>query len=226
MSRQRLVCPHDPKVEGSNPAWLPSEEGQRPFPGDRDGPLTFWKGRDGNRTRTRCRKRDPRPWGAPVPTGVDEIESQPLAEELLVGELGSIEDPPARISTTGELLAVDGTDLSGLETDDIDTFEDGPEVVLAMVRPAQEYCRSLGSTAEIQTTWQGGVAGPQNSEPGADQLAGFTVADGGSRRGRWGRCRRLRCGGCLLVEPLQRVVPPAVTVSTMALVRPEVASFT
>jgi hypothetical protein len=104
-------------------------------------------------------------------------EDDELQTVLLVGEFGSVEDPPARISITGELLAVDGTDLSGLETDDIDTFEDGPEVVLAKVNPAQEHCRSLGSTDEIQTTWQGGVTGPQNSEPGADQLAGFTVAD-------------------------------------------------
>jgi hypothetical protein len=106
-------------------------------------------------------------------------EDDELQTVLLVGELGSNEDPSARISITGELLAVGGTDLSGLETDDIDTFEDGPELVLAKVGPAQEYCRSLGSTAEIQTTWQGGVTGPQNSEPGADQLAGFTVADVG-----------------------------------------------
>jgi hypothetical protein len=102
-----------------------------------------------------------------------------LQTVLLVGELGSVEDQPARISITGELLAVDGTDLSGLETDDINTFEDGPEVVLAKIGPAQEHCRSLGSTDEIQTTWQGGVTGPRNSEPGADQLDGFTVVDVG-----------------------------------------------
>lgn len=104
-------------------------------------------------------------------------EDDELQTVLLVGELGSVEDPPARIAITGELLAVDGTDFSGLETDDIDTFEAGPEVVLAKVGPAQETCRSLGSTDEIQTTWQGGVTGPQNSEPGPDQLAGFTVID-------------------------------------------------
>lgn len=106
-------------------------------------------------------------------------EDDELQTVLLVGELGSVEDRPARISIAGDLLALDGTDLSGLETEDIDTFEDGPEVVLAKIGPAQEHCRSLGSTDEIQTTWQEGVTGPRNSEPGADQLDGFTVAETG-----------------------------------------------
>jgi hypothetical protein len=113
---------------------------------------------------------------APLAPADDDDELQTV---LLVGELGTAEDRPARVSIAGELLAVDGTDLRGLETDDIDTFEDGPELVLAKIRPAQEKCSSLGSTDEIQTTWQGGVTGPQNSEVGAAQLAGFTVADGG-----------------------------------------------
>ncbi len=116
------------------------------------------------------------PTCAPLAPADDDDELQTV---LLVGELGSAEDRPVRISIAGELLAVDGTDLSGLETDDIDTFEDGPGVVLAKIRPAQETCSFLGSTDEIQTTWQGGVTGPRNSEVGADQLDGFRVADEG-----------------------------------------------
>ncbi len=116
------------------------------------------------------------PTCAPLAPADDSDELQTV---LLVGELGTADDRPARISIAGELRAVDGTDLSGLETDDIDTFEDGPEVVLAKIRPAEEKCSSLGSTDEIQTTWQGGVTGPQNSEVGADQLDGFAVVDEG-----------------------------------------------
>ena len=121
------------------------------------------------------------PTCAPLAPADDSDELQTV---LLVGELGTADDRPARIAISGELRAVDGTDLSGLETDDIDTFEDGPEVVLAKIRPAQEKCSSLGSTGEIQTTWQGGVTGPRNSEVGADQLGGFTVTDaGGAQHG-------------------------------------------
>lgn len=121
------------------------------------------------------------PTCAPLAPADDSDELQTV---LLVGELGTADDRPARVSIAGELLAVDGTDLSGLETDDIDTFEDGPEVVLAKIRPARDKCSSLGSTDEIQTTWQGGVTGPRNSEAGADQLTGFTVADaGGAQHG-------------------------------------------
>jgi hypothetical protein len=102
-----------------------------------------------------------------------------LQTVLLVGELGSADDRPSRVSIVGELSAVDGTDLNGLDTSDVSTFEDGPEVVLAKTRPAQEHCSSLGSTDEIQTTWQGGVTGPRGSEVGADQLDGFIVTDAG-----------------------------------------------
>jgi FAD/FMN-containing dehydrogenase len=118
--------------------------------------------------------REASPTCATLAPADDDDELQTV---LLVGELGTAEDRPARITIAGELQAADGTDLRGLETDDIDTFEDGPEVVLAKIGPAQETCRSLGSTKEIQTTWQGGITGPRNSEVGAAQLEGFTVAD-------------------------------------------------
>lgn len=106
-------------------------------------------------------------------------EDGELQSVLLTGPLGTADDRPVRVSIEGRLSARDGTDLTGLETDDVDTFEDGPEIVLARLDPAGEPCASLGSTDEIQTTWQGGVTGPRNSEPGASELEGFTLVDTG-----------------------------------------------
>ena len=106
-------------------------------------------------------------------------ESDELQTVLLTGPLGGDDARPVRVSIIGEVLATDGTDLIGLVTDDISTFEDGAEIVLAKLDLAGEVCASLGSTHEIQTTWQGGVTGPRSAEPGADELAGFSAVDAG-----------------------------------------------
>ncbi len=104
-------------------------------------------------------------------------ESDELQTVLLTGPLGSDDDRPVALSIVGEVLAIDGTVLTGLKSEDIDTFEDGAEIVLAKLDPAGEVCLSLGSTHEIQTTWQGGVTGQRGSEPGAAELDGFSVVD-------------------------------------------------
>ena len=106
-------------------------------------------------------------------------EDGELQTVLLTGPLGTADDRPVRVSIQGQLSATDGTDLTGLETDEVDAFEDGPEIVMARLDPAGQMCGSLGSTHEIQTTWQGGVTGPRNSEPGAGELEGFMLVDAG-----------------------------------------------
>lgn len=110
-------------------------------------------------------------------TDPDELQTV-----LLTGPLGSDDDRPTRLEIVDEVLTVDGTDLTGLEIDEISTLDDGPEIVLARLDPAGATCAELGSTHEIQTTWQGGVTGPTGSVPGDEQLAGLSItdADGGT----------------------------------------------
>ncbi len=109
-------------------------------------------------------------------------EDDELQTVLLTGPLGSSDDPPAEVAVIGELLAIDGTVLTGIATDTINTFETGPRLVLARLDPAGAQCASLGSSHEIQMTWEGGVTGPRGAEPGAAELARLSLIDidGGS----------------------------------------------
>ena len=109
-------------------------------------------------------------------------EDDELQTVLLTGPLGSSDDPPAEVAVVGELLAIDGTVLTGISTDTINTFETGPRLVLARLDPAGAQCASLGSSHEIQMTWEGGVTGPRGAEPGAAELARLSLIDidGGS----------------------------------------------
>ena len=109
-------------------------------------------------------------------------EDDELQTVLLTGPLGSRDDLPAEVAVVGELLAIDGTVLTGIATDTINTFETGPRLVLARLDPAGAQCASLGSSHEIQMTWEGGVTGPGGAEPGAAELARLSLIDidGGS----------------------------------------------
>jgi hypothetical protein len=119
------------------------------------------------------------PTCATLEPATDDDELQTV---LLTGPLGSTDDPPAEVAVVGELLAIDGTVLTGIATDTINTFETGPRLVLARLDPADEQCASLGSSHEIQMTWEGGVTGPRGAEPGTAELEGLTLidVDGGS----------------------------------------------
>ena len=120
------------------------------------------------------------PTCATLEPATDDDELQTV---LLTGSLGSSGDLPAEVAVVGELLAIDGTVLTGIATDTINTFETGPRLVLARLDPAGAQCASLGSSHEIQMTWEGGVSGPRGAEPGAVELAGLSLIDidGGSR---------------------------------------------
>ena len=119
------------------------------------------------------------PTCATLEPATDDDELQTV---LLTGPLGSTDDPPAEVAVVGELLATDGTVLTGIATDTINTFETGPRLVLARLDPAGAQCASLGSSHEIQMTWEGGVTGPSGAEPGAAELARLSLIDidGGS----------------------------------------------
>ena len=119
------------------------------------------------------------PTCATLEPATDDDELQTV---LLTGPLGSSDDLPAEVAVVGELLAIDGTVLTGIATDTINTFETGPRLVLARLDPADEQCAALGSSHEIQMTWEGGVTGPRGAEPGTAELEGLTLidVDGGS----------------------------------------------
>ncbi len=61
-------------------------------------------------------------------------------EPLLVW--GSSDDLPAEVAVVGELLAIDGTVLTGIATETINTFETGPRLVLARLDPVGAQCGS------------------------------------------------------------------------------------
>ena len=119
------------------------------------------------------------PTCATLEPATDDDELQTV---LLTGPLGSSDDLPVEVAVVGELLAIDGTVLTGISTDTINTFETGPRLVLARLDPAGALCASLGSSHEIQMTWEGGVTGPRGAEPGAAELARLSLIDidGGS----------------------------------------------
>jgi hypothetical protein len=119
------------------------------------------------------------PTCATLEPATDDDELQTV---LLTGPLGSSDDLPAEVAVVGELLAIDGTVLTGIATDTINTFETGPRLVLARLDPAGAQCAALGSSHEIQVTWEGGVSGPRGAEPGPAELEGLTLidVDGGS----------------------------------------------
>jgi hypothetical protein len=119
------------------------------------------------------------PTCATLEPATDDDELQTV---LLTGPMGSSDDLPAEVAVVGELLAIDGTVLTGIATDTINTFETGPRLVLARLDPAGQQCASLGSSHEIQMTWEGGVTGPRGADQGTAELEGLTLidVDGGS----------------------------------------------
>ena len=114
------------------------------------------------------------PTCATLEPATDDDELQTV---LLTGPMGSSDDLPAEVAVVGELLAIDGTVLTGIATDTVSTFETGPRLVLARLDPAGALCASLGSSHEIQMTWEGGVSGPRGAEPGAVELERLSVID-------------------------------------------------
>jgi pimeloyl-ACP methyl ester carboxylesterase len=104
-------------------------------------------------------------------------ESDELRTVLLAGPLGSANDLPVSVSVAGSLQSVDGQELRGL-TSEVSTNENGPELVLAVLDPAETDVDGGETTpARVQTTWQGGVSGRFGRELGLRELRGFNLID-------------------------------------------------
>ena len=104
-------------------------------------------------------------------------ESDELRTVLLAGPLGSADDLPVSVSVVGSAKSVDGEELRGL-TSEVSTNEDGPELVLAVLDPAElDTDGNETMPARVQTTWQGGVTGRFGRELGLRERRGIRLID-------------------------------------------------
>jgi len=106
-----------------------------------------------------------------------------LRTALLVGQFGSIEDPPVRVEVTGNVHSIDGTtNFKGVGVD-VNPLEEGPSLVWGEVVPKEQW--AIGKTATalpfgggsgcsertkqvVRVTWGGGVTKP-NGAPANDE---------------------------------------------------------
>lgn len=127
---------------------------------------------------------------------VDCAKREPAGEEnedrtiLLIGDLGSPENPPVAIHIVASLPLEDGSDALGAESTAIVGLDAGPSLVVAeRVSAAEaEYGEPddcPGAAAQIvRTIWNGGVDGDNGQELTSDELTQWTVevdAGGGTR---------------------------------------------
>ena len=76
-----------------------------------------------------------------------------LRTVLLMGQLGGIDDPPASVMITGEVLALDGSTFAGSVA--VTPLADGPSLVLAEQMAVVDAACSTRTS--IRVTWNGGV---------------------------------------------------------------------
>lgn len=107
-----------------------------------------------------------------------------LRTALLVGQYGSVEDPPVTVEIVGNVLSADGSvNFKGLQVD-VTPLENGPTLVMAEIVPVGDW--SLGTPATgipfgggsgcpsdtkqvVRAVWDGGVTKP-NGRNDADDL--------------------------------------------------------
>ena len=110
---------------------------------------------------------------------------RPASEEdedrtiLLIGELGSADDPPASVSIVGSLRTEDGGDLQGT-TAQVIPLRDGPTLVFAEVVPPgsspRDRCPAhAGMVQRVRVTWTGGVRAPGGEELGRRERDRYRV---------------------------------------------------
>lgn len=77
---------------------------------------------------------------------------------LLIGDLGSAEDPPRRVEIVGNVMLEGGASARGLEAE-VDPLEAGPTLVLAIAYEAHAIESDCPAATQqvIQVTWAGGV---------------------------------------------------------------------
>ncbi|MEM9380510.1 MAG: hypothetical protein AAGB93_11225 [Planctomycetota bacterium] len=99
-----------------------------------------------------------------------------LRTVLLVGELGSVEDPPARVEVVGDLLTIDGRANFRGTSVDVTPLEAGPTLVWAEGLPRSRW--RVGEEGTV-LPWEGGSGAPE----GTTQVIGVTWAGGVTRPG-------------------------------------------
>ncbi|MEO1175087.1 MAG: hypothetical protein AAFX94_23990, partial [Myxococcota bacterium] len=118
-----------------------------------------------------------RPTCATLEPASDPDENRTI---LLTGPMGDADDLPVSVVVIGDVITVDGRNLRGAHSR-VTLKEEGTSMVLAEAQPADAICTSLGSTAQLLLTFEGGVTGPRGAVPGADELADFTLFDAEGR---------------------------------------------
>jgi len=107
----------------------------------------------------------------------DECEGRTIA---IFGEFGSAEDPPTRVEIVGELLSLDGRDVSQTATPiDVTPLVEGPTLVLVeQVDPI-----AVGAPADteiaVRAVWGGGIVAVGRNELSEAEwgLYALTIAD-------------------------------------------------
>lgn len=112
-------------------------------------------------------------------------EADELRTVLLIGSLGSLADPPARVDVIGDVAAVDGATLRGLTIDRVVALADGPSLALAERTqwPDPELDAFGGCTSDVTlqvvtVTWSGGVRDPAGGQDFTLANYEVTLADG------------------------------------------------
>lgn len=114
-----------------------------------------------------------------------------LRTALLVGQYGSLDDPPLRVEIVGDILSLDGTtNFKGAEVG-VTPLEDGPSLVLAEAVPPNYWslggegdCPREGLRSIVRAVWAGGITKPGGDEIDAGEAGLYRVTlerDDGSK---------------------------------------------
>ncbi|MEM9664252.1 MAG: hypothetical protein AAF970_04910 [Bacteroidota bacterium] len=97
---------------------------------------------------------------------------------LLIGDLGSAQDPPARVDVVGDLLLEADGHARGL-TVDVTPLEAGPTLVLAIAYAAGMIGSDCPQATRqiVQVTWAGGVQPAQGAAPDAHRTMYRVLTD-------------------------------------------------
>jgi hypothetical protein len=93
---------------------------------------------------------------------------------LLIGDLGSLSDPPRWVRVVGELRGEDGSVLGGAVA--VPAFESGPSLVMAEPAAIEQTECPQGTAAAIRLIFSGGVLSTDGDEFAAADLERFSIA--------------------------------------------------
>lgn len=116
-----------------------------------------------------------------------------LRTALVIGEYGSLEDPPVRVEITGEVLSLDGRINFQGASSSIIPLDAGPTLILAETVPEalwqlgeEDECPLNETVSIVRATWVGGITKPGGSEIDTEEMQLYRVtlqqADGSTTR--------------------------------------------